>query len=351
MQPLDTERPPHGVRNSLRNLLIGFVLVLLLGSCVALQDYMQRRTRPSFAYGMGSSTDNLDLQWVHHIAPPDFANDVVVGDDTAVVFLISGHEASLAAFDGSTGSPKWITAVPFEKSLLQWFLYGHHTIFAVTSLGIDAYDVQTGQLLWSTELGQGRVPVRPQLDGSVLRIYYGETVYELDLVSGKIISSLPRQELYWMVSHIEIHQPSPELMVGKDRITGQQVWENHNPAFSLDPPPQDFDQHKLVVKTVGRGICALDLDTGEYIWCRSETYISNPAIHYVMGIGYVLREGFVLEKIDLQTGTVLAETTFLPSPVTPDVHNYGYPYYVSLDGNTLLLLFGDSQQLFSLSLR
>ncbi len=185
----------------------------------------------------------------------------------------------------------------------------------------------------------------------MLRVYYGETVYELDLVSGKVISSLPRQELYWMVSHIEIRQLSPELMVGEDRTTGKQIWENHNRAFSLDPPPLDFDDHTVVVKTIGRGLCALNLETGKYAWCRSETYISNLAIHYDMGAGYVLREGFVLEKIDLQTGTVLAETAFLPSPVTPDVHNYGYPYYASLDGNTLLLLFGDSQQLFSLSLK
>jgi outer membrane protein assembly factor BamB len=338
-------------RSLLRNLLIGFVIVLLLGTCVAVQNYTRQTTKPKFAFEMGSSTDDLDLQWTHRIAPPDFANDVVVGDDTAVAFLTRGHEANLAAFDGSTGSPKWNTAVPFEKSLLQWFLYGYHTIFAVTSLGVDAYDVQTGQLLWSTELGQGRVPVRPQLDGLVLRIYYGETMYELDPVSGKIISNVPRQNLYWIVGHIEIHQLSLKHMVGKDRITGKQIWESYNQVFYLDPPPQEFDDHTLLVKTIDRGICALGLDTGEYTWCRSETYISNLAIHYITGVGYVLREGFVLEKIDLRTGTVLAETTFLPSPVTPDVRNYGYPYYVSLDSNKLLLLFGDSQQLFSLGLK
>ena len=350
-QPLNSARLPQLTKNPLRNWLIGFVLVLLFGSCVTLQDYMQRRTRPSFEYGMGSSTDNLNLQWMHQIAPPDFASNIVTGDDTAVIFLARGREASLAAFDSSTGSPKWNTAVPFERSLFQWLLYGHRTILAVTSLGVDAYDVQTGRLLWSTELGQGRVPIRPQLDGPVLRVYYGETVYELNPVSGKIISSLPRQDLYWMVSHTEIRQLSPELMVGKDRITGKQIWENHNRAFSLDPPPQDFDDNILVVKTIGSGLCALHLDIGEYAWCRSETYISNLAIHYGTGVGYVLREGFVLEKIDLRAGTVLAETTFLPSPVTPDVRSYGYPYSVSLDSNTLLLLFGDSQQLFSLSLK
>jgi hypothetical protein len=96
------------------------------------------------------------------------------------------------------------------------------------------------------------------------------------------------------------------------------------------------------------GLCALDIETGNFKWCRSERYISNIGIDADEAAGYILRSDFILEKVDLSTGATLAEIQFFPIELPREMQNTEFEYSISVTKDVIIVSFGDSGQTFAL---
>jgi hypothetical protein len=127
------------------------------------------------------------------------------------------------------------------------------------------------------------------------------------------------------------------------------LWTNHR-AFYIDEgqEPLDIGDEKLLVGFV-RGICVLDLRTGEYSWCHPEIYSSHMAVDYQSQRGFAMRDDLVLLTIDLQTGNILGETSFLSSePVDEQI---GFLASITFSNGVVVVSFSDSGQTFGLGFK
>jgi hypothetical protein len=136
-------------------------------------------------------------------------------------------------------------------------------------------------------------------------------------------------------------------LTGINRSTRNMLWKNKYAHFSEYYQEQVFNNMLLAGFSEG-GICALNFDTGEYIWCLPKGKISNIAVDESEDIGYFLRYDFSLVKIDLTTGGILAETQFLPKTLPAEMQQHSYGYVVVVTKDTVIVSFGDSDQTFGL---
>jgi outer membrane protein assembly factor BamB len=226
-------------------------------------------------------------------------------------------------------------------------LADQNAVFVVTTYEVDAYDAKTGVIKWSSPLGQGHVSIMSQLDSNVLRVYYGDQIYELDSGTGKILSVMPKGATVWISGNTVLRG-----FGAFDRQTGKLLWSEGYPFYLNEGiEPEDLGTDFLLVamepgSTFIRGICALDLHTGLHNWCRPEEFNSLMGVDPQSQVGYAVRGDFVLLTIDLQTGKVLGETSFISSELTGKELGSVSPVMVS-DG-IVVISFGDSKQTFGL---
>ncbi|MGA7194176.1 MAG: PQQ-binding-like beta-propeller repeat protein, partial [Anaerolineales bacterium] len=242
----------------------------------------------------------------------------------------------------------------FEHSDADSLLANQTTVFAIPTLSVDAYDAKTGQLKWSTPLGQGHVTIISQLDGSVVRVYYGDTIYELDSETGNLLATMPKRNIVWVSGNIVLKTVVPDQyqLSAYDRQTGALLW-NQGPLFFVDEPytPQVLSKDILIVAEgqswsgLG-GICAMNLQTGKYNWCRPEDFFSMMAINDQSQLGYGMRNDLVLLTVDLQTGNIVGETSFLSSK--PFDKQVGSISSVTVSDGVVVVSFHDSFQTFGL---
>ncbi len=296
---------------------------------------------PLITHALGSSTQHVNTLWIRQEIstwPTASAN--------GKVFTMLIDSDSLAAIDIKTGATIWKTALSFEQSGARGILANQNTVFVVTTLNVDAYDAKTGELKWSTKLGDGHVSIICQLDSDVLRVYYGDKIYELDSGTGKILDTLPKGLTIWISGNTVLRG-----FAAFDKQTGKLLW-NQGLPFYLDEgiKPIDLSSNVLLVaEEQGRGICALNLHTGQYNWCRPENFNSMMAIDHQSQLGYAMRDDFVLITIDLQTGNVLGETSFLSSePINKQV---GSVSSITVSDGIVVVGFSDSRQTFGLSIK
>jgi outer membrane protein assembly factor BamB len=282
-----------------------------------------------------------------------FTQDIftkITGNDGGVIYAMPYTRDSLRAIDIIKGTTKWEVELPLERGGgADSLLADQNTVFVVTSVFIDAYEIATGKLKWFTRLGGGHVPIVSQLDSAVVRVYYGDKLYEIDSETGKILTTLPKDATAWISDNI-VFQISPTYQViALDRQSGEILWSN-NHGFYIDEgqEPINISKDKLLVG-LDNGICALNLRTGEDSWCRPEVDISKIAIDYQTGLGYGMRKDLVLLTIDLQTGNVLGETSFLSSQ--PIDEQIGSVSSIAFSDGILVVSFSDSGQTFGLSLK
>ena len=72
------------------------------------------------------------------------------------------------------------------------------------------------------------------------------------------------------------------------------------------------------------------------------------AVDQQFQLGYVMRDDFVLEKIDLGTGNVSGEIHFLPSTLSKEMLQHSQSYSVTLMDSIMIVSFSDSDQTFGL---
>jgi len=272
------------------------IIAIMVSLWIAQIWYQQRSQIPHITRTLGSTTQHVNILWLRQDISPYIATS------DGMVYAISLTWNRLVAFDIKTGSNEWEVGLPFEQRGTESLFVNKNTIFTVNATSAYAYETATGELKWSTKLGDGHVSIVSQLDADELRIQYGDKLIELDPETGKILAG------------------------------GQK--------------PQNTGINIRLVGGKDKWICAGDLQTGKNHWCRTETYISKVAIDLQSQTGYAMRDDFVLVTIDLQTGNVLGETSFLPSGPAKEYFDF---IPVVFSEGVVVISFSDSGQTFGLS--
>jgi outer membrane protein assembly factor BamB len=280
----------------------------------------------------------------------------MAADESGLFYSISGRTYTsiserlyrLFAFDTNLGTYAWKSDYCTRENGVSSIIAPGQVLYVVTAVTAYACEAETGENIWLSKLGEGHVRIALQLESDIpiLRVYYGETIFELDTESGDIIHSRPKDNLVWKVGYVEIYQFSKDLMEGRNSITGEKMWGDLKGVIGVGEKrvPIQLDSNTLLIFEKEKGLCTLDFKVGSYEWCDSSTYRSNVGVDQPSGIGYAIRDDFVLVEIDLKTGTKLSETGFSPVKLpTPDA---GYRYFTAVTESTVLAYFGDSEQLF-----
>lgn len=323
-------------------LVIGLVIL----SAIVPTLFNQSMYVPSVYRMLGSSTQHVNVLWLRQDV-----SSYPIASAGGRIFAMSLDGNSLISTDMRTGATLWQDGLTFEHSDARGLLANDETVFVITTLSADAYDAKTGQFKWSTMLGQGHVTIISQLDLGVVRVYYGDTIYELDSETGKMLAIMPKGNIVWVSGNIVLKTSTSDQYEwgAYDRQTGALLW-NQGPVFFVDEgdTPLVLSKDILIVSSWSSfgGICALDLQTGKYNWCRPEGYNSMAAIDVQSQLGYAMRDDLTLLTIDLHTGDVLGETSFLSSkPFNKDI---GSICSVTVGDGVVIVSFGDSMQTLAL---
>jgi outer membrane protein assembly factor BamB len=340
---------PQRIKTPLSLLIIFIAIFLLLWICSPPPEEPLRITRT-----LASSTKDVSILWLRQDIPTLIATDA---EGIAYATRLFGKN-NLIAFDIKSGSTKWMIDLPFELGGAVGIFAGQNTVFVITGSYVNAYEKTVGELKWSLKLGDGHVSVVSQLDDSVLRVYYGDTLFEIDPETGIVLASKPKRDLIWITGNIEFHTSSANRLTAFDGNSNQRLWNLDRSFFISEGwKPKESEEGVLIVgyqalmsNSLIREICALNLRTGKYNWCHTENYISDIAIDRQSQIGYVMRADFVLEEIDLSTGSILGEIRFLPNTLPEEMLRFSYSYSVTLNDSIVIVSFGDSSQTFGLAL-
>ena len=333
------------------------LLVLLLVGLNWAIAARNNRFLPTVTRTIVNSTQGAKVLWVSRklSASPITSNDA----GTIFALSLSPNQTQLVALSAKDGTVVWQTAIPFEHSGIIGLTATDNAVFAVNGVYADAYEATTGQLLWSTPLGSGHVSVIPQfdVDAGVIRVYYGNKLFEIAPTTGEILVERPNGGVYWILDKVTLYVLVGQKLMASDRLSNDQLWTKDG-LFYIDEGqvPQRLSQDTLLVaeriprtSNTAAGLCALNVRTGDYLWCRPETYVSNIAIDSQSQTGYALRSDFVLVTIDLRHGSILSETGFLPSTLPAELLNFSYGYSVNTSDGDLVVAFGDSGQTFGLA--
>ncbi|HLO32829.1 MAG TPA: PQQ-binding-like beta-propeller repeat protein, partial [Anaerolineales bacterium] len=325
-------------RGTLTLLMALIVPIGILHACL-------QKPQPRITHSLGSSTQQVDVLWLKQ----EILTKITSGGNGTIYAMPISREW-LMAINARDGTPIWNTELPLERGGgARGLLTNQNTVFVTTNIIADAYETTTGKLQWSTRLGNGHVSVIPQLDSNILRIYYGGKLIELDPKTGKMLTTIPKDNITWVSGDVVLQSSTTKQVVALDRRSNKSLWTNDR-LFYIDEgkQPLDIGDGKLIVGFV-RGICALDLRTGKYNWCRPEIYISNLAIDYQSQRGFAMRDDLMLLTIDLHTGKVLGETRFLSSKLVDE--QLGFLSSIAFSNGVVVVSFSDSGQTFGLEFK
>jgi outer membrane protein assembly factor BamB len=319
--------------------LVLLVLLIMFGWVF---EVWVERPLPCITRTIGTSTQHVNTLWFKQ----NFYSLMATGSDGRV-FLMSTIFDNLSAIDSENGNTIWDIKLPFEKSGARGFLANEDTVFVITTINVDAYKAETGEREWSTKLGDGHVGIISQLDSDRLRIYYGDAILEIDVETGEILNSYPKDNTIWIFGNTVLKTAEPYGINRFNKQTGVFLWKQRQAFYIRENfVPQNLGEDILYVPVRSSSICALNLLTGEYDWCRPEKFNSGIAIDYQSQYGYALRDDNVLLRLNLATGDILSETSFLSSEL-PSSETGTFASIAVSNGN-IIISFVDSQQTFGL---
>lgn len=325
-------------------------LVLFFVALVILSIVPKLREKPPLRISrtLGSSTQHVEVLWLSQ----NFYTKIAV-DKSEAIYAIPFPNNSLVAIDNRSNVILWQVDLPLERvGGVVGLLANQTTVFVVTSIELEAYEATNGALKWSTNLGDGHVSIVSQLDSDVVRIHYGDKLFEIDPETGNVLSTTPKDSVIWVSGNVVLKSLPNNQLTAFDKQTGESLWIKCDVCDMFyareDKEPQHMDTDTLIVGYKDKRICALDLRTGKDRWCRPEAYISRVAIDHQYQLGYAMRDDYVLVTLDLQTGNILGETVFLTSE--PDKEYFDFVPIAFSDG-VVIVAFGDSGQTFGLKFR
>jgi len=324
-------------------------MIILIAFLLAV-EWVSNRSEPKITRQVGRSSENVQTLWENDL----FFWDYVAEWDSNTINVIDPKTGKLLSIDGLTGETVWTARIPYGA----FYLFAiDQKVFTVTYY-VSAFRSSTGELLWTTKLGDGHVPIYAQEEGALLRIYYGDKIFEVSQESGEIISEQPKGDIVWIQNNVEVHCPltipQDEAtqscwigLTGIDHVTGITLWKNNKAHYS-EYYQERSAGNMFLVGFSEDGICLLDSETGGHNWCLPAGKISNFAVDNDRATGYFIRNDFSLVKINLLTGSILAETQFLPTVLPKGMERDEYGYRVVVTKNMVIVSFRDSNQTFGL---
>ncbi|MFN0172082.1 MAG: PQQ-binding-like beta-propeller repeat protein [Bryobacteraceae bacterium] len=294
-------------------------------------------------FGLVSYTDDGAERWRVALGPFDNtygmgASPVLAGG--LVVLVCDQNRGSfIAAWDRDTGKPRWRVARPDALS-------GHSTpivyrdwILAPGSYQMEAYEVQTGRVVWTAQGLPGELKSVPVIDGNLVYIH-GYNTPEND--PGRLIAIPPFAKV--LKSHDkdgngEISRqeaPTPHVaryfvFLDVDRNGGLNANEWANYARTMQA------ENALLAFRIGGGL--------EWKFQRSIPQLPSPLVY--QGIVYLINEGGILTTLDAKTGKLHKQARlrgesdrYYASPVAAD----GRVFIASHTGVVTVLGAGPDQE-------
>jgi outer membrane protein assembly factor BamB len=185
--------------------IVGVLIILFL-----ISDWISNRPETKTIRQVGSSSDYMQILWTRKM----YLWDYIADWNSNMLYVVETGSEKLLAIDSLTGASIWEIPlnVPTKSGELneygvRYLLAVDRTVFSVTSTSVNAYRASTGELLWSTKIGDGHVAIRAQYDGSLIRVYYGEELIEISKKTGEILTRQPMGDIVWIQNNVEIHCP------------------------------------------------------------------------------------------------------------------------------------------------
>jgi outer membrane protein assembly factor BamB len=279
----------------------------------------------------------------------------ILGEGLVVLACDQSRGSFVAAFDAETGRERWRKARPEALS-------GHSTPVVMARAGgptqlvlpgsfrLDAYDLQTGDVVWFANGLPSEMKSGPVLHGSsVLVVGYGSPLNE----PGQQLKLPPYAE--WRaardangdgrVTKPEADATSREYFdfidLDKDGVVSEAEWKTNQAMMAAENGLLAF-----------RGDLAGDVTRSGLLWKHRRSVPQLPTPVLYRGVLYMINDAGILTTLDPATGSVLkqgrlpgAVDTYYASPVAGD----GKVYFVSRSGIATVLEAGPEQKAVSVA--
>ncbi|MBE7436685.1 MAG: PQQ-binding-like beta-propeller repeat protein [Anaerolineales bacterium] len=318
------------------------LLIVIVSVMIVIQILVEKINHPKILHTINPTETNATVIWSND----ELSDQMIASGNMLLAVTADGDE--LIAYDLLTRKTVWKTNRPSTRPGARGLVVYENMIFLPNSVAVDAYNLTSGELVWTIFLGDGHVDVILQIDGEILRVYYGDYIYQIDPSTGAILSKTNKEKTLWTVENILFRKLGDYEVEAVDDRTGRVLWKQGDPFFvGEERAPQKAGDHTLVVSMPNNGICSLSLENGYQNWCSREIYISNVALDFQSMRAYVLREDISLVVIDLLSGAILREIDFSTNIENDDL-TYGK---VGYSGGVIIVYFADSGQTFGLLLK
>lgn len=317
------------------------IFITIISMLLVVQFSLERVNHPTILHTLSSTEKSLNVLWLKN----DLSDQMIANEN--MLFVVSSARDKLIAYDLFTGSVIWEKARPYSRPGARGLAIYESMVFVVNSEAVDAYNTTTGELIWTTFLGDGHTSVILQVEGGILRVYYGSYLFEIDPLTGSILSKDYQEKVMWITGNILIRNPTNCKMEAIDSQNSSLIWDQCD-IFVVDEgtEPQKLKNDTLIVNTSNYWVCSINLENGEKNWCSQKTYISNAAIDYESNSIYILREDFAIVVIDLSTGVIQNEYFFLTNIENNEI-TYGR---VTYSRDVVVVYFADSGQTYALDI-
>lgn len=266
-------------------------------------------------------------------------------DGSDALYFVFNWE--LRKVDLSTGTEIWTIS---DRSFwgANFIFVENEKVYLLSSTQLSAVSSNGKGVVWTTRLGNGHVDFSGQIDGPIIRVYYGNQVFEIDADSGAILRDYQRENILWKDNQIEIKKNIDiKKLQGYSYDKKQIIWETPL-EIVVDSPyyyqPVDAGD-VLFLRTPEAGLCLLQKLTGDVFWCQNEMYLSNVGYNDDKA-AFLVASDFSFVRVDLLTGETYTVGSFFPNELPSEIKNNIYNYQVMINKNDISIYFEDSLEVF-----
>lgn len=342
---------------SVWKLTIGLILITLLTGCrVPRQDqhfaWEYALVSSHKVVGDGGSLKELWTQHAVYVRDSDLSNFMSATQGKVLILgsLESNKAGGVLALDGTNGELVW-RGTPGVGSALYATPSTLYTSMLSTSGEIEAYDVQTGELLWYNRAKGTRNVIHLNVFDNLLHANGSNEIFHLmNTDTGEVIEKVEYeygQDIYVRTDEITFRRRGTSLQA-MDTPSGALIWEaNVNHSFYQSP----FFTEKMIFIRTGRAagqVYAIDRQTGKILWFTEENVVSNNVAPTASAV-YLLTKDGRLVGLDTQSGREVTSVEFEPAPFIINEEEPTGGYYVAVDEKERMLYaqLGDSRQLIA----
>ncbi len=347
-----------------RGCLFIFVAGALVGCQVSLSFTPTPTAQPIRA--IGESTLNVVEAWRFSTGPSNsgFSTPphLFVSGGKVIISYGAGkqygdeHSAScLTAISLETGQVVWQTRLvnPGFGTRLGSAYMDAERLYLEYSFQVNTFDVETGQLLWSTpNLGDHTsywfVPWEP--DTPLFLHSSNREKISIEPQTGTVLSRQSDDPAWLKAGQVEF-MASREGLYAIDQQTGQTLWSRLElqPTYRQLQQWPSFVENDIVFESGDPcyNIVRANIRTGQVAWETSRTYLSNFTL--AGSQLYALREDLMLVAFDLDSGAMVGTLKFDGPPAsTICTHSGSDVYWVVAEEKYILVYLGDTQELIAL---